>query len=153
MPVLLVCGRRRLGACRTSACASRARFGPGSRRPRRGWDRLPRRGGLVARACYMRIGRLDKVEGRDVSSPHAAGASRTGERGLASHRGSRSSQRRLIMRRIPSRFWPSLLGPSLLAPSLLAVALGVALVPTPPASAQAPPPWKQGQPANLADST
>ncbi len=37
--------------------------------------------------------------------------------------------------------------------SLLAVVLGVGLVTTPPASAQAPPTWKQGQPANMADST
>ena len=47
------------------------------------------------------------------------------------------------MRRIPS---------SSLWPSLLAVVLGVGLVTTPPASAQAPPPWKQGQPADMANS-
>ena len=57
------------------------------------------------------------------------------------------------MRRIPSRHWPSLHWPSRLAPSLLTVVLGVGLVTTPPASAQAPPTWKQGQPANMADST
>ena len=37
--------------------------------------------------------------------------------------------------------------------SLLAVVLGVGFVTTLPASAQAPPTWKQGQPANMADST
>ena len=51
------------------------------------------------------------------------------------------------MRLIPSRLWPSLL-----AVSLLAVVLGVGLVTTPPASGQAPPPWKQGQPADMANS-
>ena len=40
---------------------------------------------------------------------------------------------------------------TILTPLLVFLAIGVALVAL--AGAQAPPPWKQGQPANLADST
>src|SRR5215470_11017296 len=61
-------------------------------------------------------------------------------RSLRPHR-SRSSKRRFIMRRI------------ILASLAVAVAVGLALVPLAPAQQGAPPPWKQGQPPSMADST
>ena len=96
----------------------------------------------------MRIGRLDKAEGRDVSSPHAAGASRTGERGLASHRGSSALKEEAHH----AAHSPSAL--TLAARrSLLAVVLGVGLVDDASRPRRrAPPPWKQGQPADMANS-
>ena len=89
----------------------------------------------------MGMGRLDKAEGRDVSSPHAAGATRTGERGLAFHRGSS------VLKEEAHHAAHPLTALALVARRVV----GVGLV-TPPASAQAPPTWKQGQPANMADS-